>query len=280
MDSDDWPRPSEEELPDLYDDIDEILDSIEENLRTHFRIENGNNEEIIFSEADRADYLECMDSNHNAMVPFFQKIVGLPDREFERQYGISGVGQRLSDRKTSFVEDETAKKFAEALEELMPSSLSLETVEYTFFKMWEADQRRFYRMRYEENVRDFLEENGYMNFKGNTLPEEPDFVIPESEPYEVLGEIRVIQQKDREKRFKEFRSEAAEAAKNFPDAYFIAVANMGAYIERVDDREDLRNRITKDDESEIDAVFFHDERDKMLNQLEEWDVSRQQKLGE
>jgi hypothetical protein len=280
MDSDDWPRPSEEELPDLYDDIDEILDSIEENLRTHFRIENGNNEEIIFSEADRADYLECMDSNHNAMVPFFQKIVGLPDREFERQYGISGVGQRLSDRKTSFVEDETAKKFAEALEELMPSSLSLETVEYTFFKMWEADQRRFYRMRYEENVRDFLEENGYMNFKGNTLPEEPDFVIPDSEPYEVLGEVRVIQQKDREKRFKEFRSEAAEAAKNFPDAYFIAVANMGAYIERVDDREDLRNRITKDDESEIDAVFFHDERDKMLNQLEEWDVSRQQKLGE
>jgi hypothetical protein len=280
VDSDDWPRPSEEELPDLYEDIDEMLDSIEQNLRTHFKVENGNNEEIIFSEADHDDYLECMDSNHNAMVPFFQKIVGLPDREFERQYGVSGVGQRLSGRKTSFVEDETAKKFAEAVGELMPSSLSMEAVEYTFFKMWEADQRRFYRMRYEENVREFLEENGYMNFKGNTLPEEPDFVIPESEPYEVLGEVRVIQQKDREKRFKEFRSEAAEAAKNFPNAYFVAIANMGAYIERVDDREDLRDRITKEGESEIDAVFFHDEREEMLNQLEEWGVSQQQKLGE
>lgn len=275
VDSDDWPRPSEEELPDLYDDIDEMLDSIEKNLRTHFRIENGNNEEIIFSEADCDDYLECMDSNHNAMVPFFQKIVGLPDREFERQYGISGVGQRLSGRKTSFVEDETAEKFAEAVKELMPSSLSMEAVEYTFFKMWEGDQRRFYRMRYEEDIRDFLEENGYTNFKGNTLPGEPDFVIPDSEPYEVLGEIRVIQQKDREKRFKEFRSEAAEAAKNFPEASFVVVANMGAYIERVDDREELRAKITKDGGSEIDAVFFHDERDKMLDQFDEWGVTRQ-----
>jgi hypothetical protein len=132
-------------------------------------------------------------------------------------------------------------------------------------------------MRYEEDIREFLLEKGYPNFKGNTLPEEPDFVIPESEPYEVIGEVRVIQRKDREKRFKEFRSEAAAAASNFPDARFVAVANMGAYIEHHDDKELLRDGITKDGSSEIDAVFFHNERNDLLDQLSEWDITRRNK---
>jgi hypothetical protein len=277
VDSEDWPRPSEEELPDMYEEIGEMLTTIERVLNEHFTVESdGADERILFEEAKASDYLAALDADHEVMVPFFQKVVGLPDREFERQYGVSGIGQRLRSLKSSFDGYEDAEVFADALEELMPASLSMESVFYTFFKMWEADQRRFYRMRYEEDIREFLEEKGYPNFKGNSLAGEPDFVIPNSQPYEVIGEVRVIQQKDREKRFKEFRSEASEAASNFPDAHFVAIANMGAYIEHLEDREKLRDAITKSGTSEIDAVFFHDEREELLRQLEEWGVSRQQ----
>ena len=275
VNSDDWPRPSEGELPEMYDDIDTMLDVAETELRSHFEIRGDETDRIDFAAATPDDYLAAIDANHEVMVALMQKVAGLPDREFERQYGIGGIGSRLRERKTSFENDEDARTFAEALDDLLPASLALESVLYAFFKTWEVDQRRFYRMRYEDDFREWLAEQGYPNFKGNTLPEEPDFVIPTSEPYEVIGEIRVIQQKDREKRFKEFRSEASEASRNFPDAKFMAIANMGSYIERLEDRELLRDAITRRGTAAIDAVFFHDERDEVLEQLEEWNVSRQ-----
>lgn len=279
-DMSDWSRPSSNELPELYEETEEMIEQADSLLRDYFEVDTScSMDRIVFDGSDQDDFLRALNADHEIMVPLFQKVAGLPDREFERQYGVSGIGQRLKGRKTTFEGYEPAERFAEVLSEVMPSSLSLESIFYTFFKMRESDQRRFYRMRYEKDIREFLMENGYPNFKGNSLPEEPDFVIPESEPYEVIGEVRVIQRKDREKRFKEFRSEAAAAATNFPDARFVAIANMGAYIEHHDDRESLRDGITKDGSSEIDAVFFHDERDELLDQLSEWGVTRQTKIG-
>lgn len=279
-DMSDWSRPSNNELPELYEETEEMIEQADSLLRDYFEVDTScSMDRIVFDGSDQDDFLRALNADHEIMVPLFQKVAGLPDREFERQYGVSGIGQRLKGRKTTFEGYEPAERFAEVLSEVMPSSLSLESIFYTFFKMRESDQRRFYRMRYEKDIREFLMENGYPNFKGNSLPEEPDFVIPESEPYEVIGEVRVIQRKDREKRFKEFRSEAAAAATNFPDARFVAVANMGAYIEHHDDRESLRDGITKNGSSEIDAVFFHDERDEILDQLSEWGVTRQSKIG-
>jgi hypothetical protein len=279
-DMSDWPRPSGDELPELYEETREMTERADGILRDYFQVDgSGSMDRIVFDDAGQDDFLRALNADHEVMVPLFQKVAGLPDREFERQYGVGGIGQRLKGRKSSFKGYEPAERFAEVLSNIMPDSLSLESIFYTFFKMRESDQRRFYRMRYEEDIREFLVESGYPNFKGNSLPEEPDFVIPESEPYEVIGEVRVIQRKDREKRFKEFRSEAAAAATNFPDARFVAIANMGAYIEHHDDRESLRDGITKDGSSEIDAVFFHDERDELLDQLSEWGVTRQTKIG-
>lgn len=281
VDTSDWPQPSAEELPDMYEDIDNMVDDAEIHLRTHFMV--SDHDEIHFEEADADDYLTALDTNHEVMVALFQKVAGLPDREFERQYGVNGIGSRLRGRKTTFLGYEDAERFAEALNELMPATLSMEAVLYTFYKSWEADQRRFYRMRYEDEILEFLAENQYQAWKGNSLPGEPDIVIPETEPYEVVGEVRVIQQKDKEKRFKEFRSEASEAKDNFDtDTYFIAVANLGKQYLEERDREMVRSEITKNETSAIDAVFFHDERDEMLEQLEEWNVSQdpQQRLGD
>lgn len=278
MNTDGWPKPAKEELPEMYDDIDAMIDDIESEIRSHFSTASVDGQERIkFNLADQTTYLEAMDSNKDVMVPFFQKIAGLPDREFDRQYGVEGLGQRLRNLKSSLKGNRDAEAFAEVLVSLMPTSLSIETALYTFFKTWEADQRRFYRMRYEDDFREFLQDQGYPNFKGNDLPGEPDFVIPMSDPYEVVGEVRVIQQKDREKRFKEFRSEATEATKNFPEAKFVAVANIGQYIEN-HDREQLRAAITKDDDSHIDAAIFQDERKELIRKFEKWGISRQSTL--
>ncbi|KPN30789.1 hypothetical protein SY89_01529 [Halolamina pelagica] len=208
------------------------------------------------------------------MIALFQKIAGLPDREFERQYGVRGIGSRFRDRKTSLKDVEDAQTFAKALAELMPESLSMEAALFAFYKSWEGDQRRFYRMRYEDEFLEFLNEEGYEAWKGNSLPGEPDIVIPESDPYDVIGEIRVIQQKDKQKRFKEFRTEAHEAHTNFDDINFVVVANLGRQYLEDHGRETVRSEINKDGMSEIDAVFFHDERDEFIEQLEEWSVSK------
>jgi hypothetical protein len=273
---DDWPRPSEEELPDMYEDIDELVQTAEHELRNHFTITQTPEERIQFDEASPEDFLEAIDSDHEAMIALFQKIAGLPDREFERQYGVRGIGSRFRDRKTSLKGVEDAERFAEALADLMPKSLSLEAALYAFYKAWEGDQRRFYRMRYETEFIEFLNEEGFEAWKGNSLPGEPDIVIPDSAPYEIIGEIRVIQQKDKQKRFKEFRTEAHEAHDNFDDIKFVVVANLGRQYLADHGRETVRNEITKGGMSEIDGVFFHDEREECIEQLEEWGVSKNQ----
>ncbi|MFD1646668.1 hypothetical protein [Haloarchaeobius litoreus] len=279
---DDWPRPSEEELPDMYEDIDEMARTAEQELRNHFTIEDHPEERIQFGEATPEDFLNAIDADHAAMIALFQKIAGLPDREFERQYGVRGLGSRFRDRKSSLKDVEDAQTFAEALAELMPESLSLEAALFAFYKAWEGDQRRFYRMRYEDEFLEFLNEEGYEAWKGNSLPGEPDIVIPDSEPFHVIGEIRVIQQKDKQKRFKEFRTEAHEAHTNFDNIHFVVVANLGRQYLEGHGRETVRSEINKDGASEIDAVFFHDERDEFIEQLEEWDVpeNAQQSLSE
>jgi len=279
---DNWPRPSEEELPEMYEDIDHLVQTAERELRNHFTITNGSEERIQFGEATPEDFMSAIDADHEAMIALFQKIAGLPDREFERQYGVRGVGSRFRDRKTSLKGVEDAERFAEALADLMPESLSLEAALYSFYKAWEGDQRRFYRMRYETEFIEFLAEEGFEAWKGNSLPGEPDIVIPEAEPYEVIGEIRVIQQKDKQKRFKEFRTEAHEAHDNFDDIKFVVVANLGRQYLEDHGRETVRGEITKGGSSEIDAVFFHDEREECIEQLEEWSVSKnpQQSLAE
>jgi hypothetical protein len=206
-------------------------------------------------------------------MPLFQKITGLPDREFERLYGEKNIGS-LRDRKTDFRDEEPAVKFANALVELLPRDLTLETVLFAFVKLWENDQRRHERAKYEGYVREYLEEHGYPNFKGNTLPGEPDFVVPTEEPYEVVGEVRVIQQRDQQKRFKEFGSEARAAAENFPDAKFVAVANVTQFNLR-ERREALREEVHKASAANIHAVVFQDELDRLVDHLNEWGVTRE-----
>lgn len=251
-----------------------MADAVSEVLTAQFPTrKTDESTRVIFADAVPEDYLDAMWANSGVMVPFFQKVSGLSDREFERQFGYRNVGSSLRGRKTDFRDEEKAIAFAEALDDLLPPELSLETLLYTFVTMWENDQRRHYRARYEETVRDYLAEQGFANFKGNSLPGEPDLVVPEDEPYEVTGEVRVIQQKDKKKRFKEFGSEARVADQHFPDAYFVVVANVGRHVTETD-REALRREIYDEAAGPIDAIVFQDELDDLVDRLDEWGVTR------
>jgi hypothetical protein len=142
-DMSDWPRPSGDELPDLYEETEGMIKRANGILRDHFQVDSsGSMDCIVFDDAGQDDFLRALDADHEVMVPLFQKVAGLPDREFERQYGVSGIGQRLKGRKSSLKGYEPAERFAEVLSDVMPGSLNLESIFYTFFKMRESDQRR------------------------------------------------------------------------------------------------------------------------------------------
>lgn len=269
-----YPKPNSDELPGLYEELDELLDDAERALRRHFVLETDEcgTEWLVFSKSTSSDFLDALWDDSHTLMPLFQKVTGLPDREFERLYGEKNIGN-LRGRKTDFRNEKQAVKFADALVDLLPNELALETVLFTFIKMWENDQRRHERAQYEEYVREYLTEHGYSNFKGNSLPGEPDFVVPIDEPYEVLGEVRVIQQRDQQKRFKEFGSEARAAAANFPGSKFVAVANVTQYNLR-ERREDLREDVHKASAANIDAVVFQDELDLLLEHFNDWNISR------
>jgi len=267
-----YPRTTETEFPELYEELDDLLERIEGVLRSNFEVQEFEaSERVLFAAAGVEDYLDAMWADSEAMVPFFQKVTGLPDREFDRQHGVRNIGSKLSGRKTDFRDEEDARVFAQVVSDLLPEDLAMETLLYTFVTMWENDQRRHYRARYESEVLEFVRERGYPAKKGSELPGEPDLVVPDTEPYRVTGEIRVIQRKDKKKRFKEFGTEARAAKENFPGARFVVVANVGSYITTVD-REELREEIHEEASGPIDLVAFQDELEILVERLHDWGV--------
>ncbi|NEU56270.1 hypothetical protein [Halorussus sp. MSC15.2] len=272
---DDYPQPNKDELPDLYEDLDELLEDAENAIKKHFRVaENDEGDEIVYlGDADLQAYLDTMWEAPNPMVELFQDVTGLSDREFERLNGISNIGG-LKGRKTDFRDEEKTEEFAEEVAKLLPDELKLETLLYSYQIVWQADHRRHYRSDYEETIREHLDEAGFPVKKDESLPGQPDFVIPEQRPFDVVGEVRVIQPRDYDKRFKEFGSEARKAAKEFPDAKFVAVANLPPFdIE--ERREELRDMIHDLSEAELHQVVFPDELDGLVEQLNDWGVERQ-----
>lgn len=269
-----YPQPNSDELPELYEELDQLIEVAERALREHFHISvDHGHERISFHRSTTTNFLGALWDAPEAMVPAFQKVTGLSDREFARLYGERGIGN-LKKRKSDFREEEKAILFANALVEHLPREMYLETFLYTFVKMWENDQRRHYRGHYENYVREYLQERGFANFKGTKLPGEPDFVIPREEPYEVLGEVRVIQPEDKRKRFREFRDEAEAAAAHFPDARFVALIQTPSYYLR-DRREELRAEVLGIDPEKIDLVVFHDELGRLISELIEWSITRE-----
>jgi hypothetical protein len=270
-----FPKASEDLLPDLYEELDEAIDIAESAIRTHFSIKNvGEADAVLFGRATEDEFLEAMYEAPKVMVPFFMKISGLPSREFERVYGMKNVDAMKTWTQKDLRESKEGTIFAEALVQVLPDHLYLETCLYTFYQMWENDQRRHQRAKYEEVVRDRLEEAGFPNRKGEDLPGKPDVVLPQNKPFKVIGEVRDMHRKDFRKRNKNFDSEARRAKANFPDTRFVVIAKFPKHqIEN--NREGLREMVLDLNPESIDAVIFPDEFEELYESLEQWGIKRQ-----
>lgn len=270
----DFPKASEDLLPDLYEELDEAKDTAESVLQEHFEIESeGDARTVTFGRASKDDFLEAMYEAPEVMVPFFMKISGLPSREFERVYGEKNVDAMKTWTQKDLRESEKGNLFAEALTQVLPDRLYLETCLYTFYLLWENDQRRHQRAKYEEVVRERLEEAGYPNRKGEDLAGKPDLVLPPDTPFKVIGEVRDMHRKDFRKRNKNFDSEARRAKENFPEAKFVVVAKFPKHQIK-NNRRELRDMVLDLNPDDIDAVIFPDEFDDFYELLEEWGVAR------
>mgnify|MGYP006268812561 CR=1 FL=1 len=271
-----YPKASEDLLPDLYDKLDDAEATAERVIRDYFEIEDSDGHDVIlFGEADEDVFLEAMYADPPVMVPFFMKISGLPSREFERVYGIANVDAMKGWTRKDLRESEEGEVFAEALVNVLPDYMYVETALYTYYMLWENDQRRHQRAKYEEVVREQLAENGYPNRKGEDLPGKPDVVIPPSKPYKVLAEVRDMHRKDFRKRNKNFDSEARAAKQNFPNAKFVVVAKFPK-LQVEDNREGIRDMVMDLNPDDIDAVIFPDEFDHFYGLLQEWGVEHQE----
>lgn len=268
-----YPKASEGILPGVYDLLDDHVARVEITLPQYFEIEERGEAEVIqFGRADESDFLEAMYTDPEVMVPFFMKLAGIPTREFERVYGAADV-DRIKDWSTKDLrESERGQELADALDDLLPDELYLETALYTFYMMWENDQRRHQRGSYEVVVREYLEDNGVPVKKDERLAGKPDFVIPKRQPYRVIGEVRSLHRKDFRKRNKNFDSEATKAKENFPEAKFVVVARFPQ--NQIDNQRELLRSEVEQINEDIDAVFFPDEMEALIEQVEEWGVER------
>lgn len=268
----DFPQPDVDLLPDLFDYLDEQVETVESTLREHFTIEDREGHEIIvFADATEQDFLNALYAESELMVPFFMKLTGLTRRVFARVYGIDHIDQMKGWSQKDLRDTEKGQTFAEACNELLPGEMYLETALFSFYKSWEADKRRTFRREYESVILDRLRDAGYAAAKDETIEGKPDIVIPVTgPPYEVLGEVRAIDIDDFQKRAKNFRDEAVVAKENFPDAKFVAVAKMPKHqLERR--REDLREGL---EAGNINLVVFQDEMDVLFDTFKEWGVEK------
>lgn len=276
----DYPQPDQNLLPKLYEHLDSQVEIVERTLRQHFNVESSSGHEVIlFEEASQEDYLEALYEEPEAMVPLFMKLTGLTRRVFGRVYGIEHIDGIKKWKTKDLRETEKGQTFAEAVRDLMPEKLYLETVLYMFYKFWETDRRRSFRRDYEEVILERLQEVGYPAVKDETIKGKPDIAIPRSEPYEVLGEVRAIDIDDFQKRAKNFRDEAESAKDRYPNTRFVAVAKMPKHqLDRR--REELRSGL---EAGNIDLVVFQDEMHIFFDRLATWGVSKepiQSTLGE
>ena len=223
-----FPRPNFEEMPDFYDELDDLAGRVEKAIRKLSpKLFDEGKEIIRFSKMVEDDLRALIKADPDALVPAFTKVCGLSVRQFERLYGLKNVYKlrRLEDWSRPTEEND---KFVRAvLEQLGALNLALETFIYTFYKAWEVDRKRFVRgKRAEEEVQKFLKKRGYDCGKV-TKPVEVDVAIPPSQDDAikilVAIPVRTGVRRDLVKRAKEFSEEYDTFTRAFRSARVLVI---------------------------------------------------------
>lgn len=235
------PKPSYEEMSELYDELDQMSRKIFEIL-IESNIFEENTRLVRFDWADENTLYELLTADREVMIPFFMMICGYSDRELEI-LGIKNVyGLRKSKRYES-----TLRKFASILKKHLRYPLHIETLIYKFYKNWEEHQKRHHRARSAEKqiLKRLKTENipaGKLRIE--RLGREIDCAIPpDFNRLKIAIQIRVGVRKDLIKRVKEFSQEFDELLRIKPDIKFIPV-----YVSRdkTGQKEEILERIKEE----------------------------------
>lgn len=258
------PRPVFDELPQLYNELDEMARKVAEIL-SKSRFYDRDTGLVHFERMSEEDLLDLMRSSPSELVPLLVTFCGLSIRELEAH----GVKDVYKLRET--FDDVKAKRLVTIVKGLLNAPYSIETVIYKFYKNWEEHQIRQYRAKVEREIRQFFRSRGY-DCKKLKKPIEVDGAIPPKNP-KVVFQIRTGVMKDLRKRAKEFSKEYEAAKEKFPHAHFVPI-----YIPREHElkhKEDIRRIIMEEGGNKYELVVISkDELPKLLKKLEEWRVPK------
>ncbi len=220
------PRPNKEELPHLYSDLDDMARRIG-GILVESRLYEEETGLIRFDKASPRDIYGLMARDPGVMIPFFVMICGFSVRELERLAGIDDV-YTLRRPEAFRRKTRTAYRFAELVSSSLKHPLHLETVIYKFYKNWEEHQKRHYRARIEEAVRELAEKHGHPCGKikihcGGKEIEVDAAIPPDPRRVEIALQVRTGVRRDLVKRAKEFSSEYDDIAQCLPHVKFIPV---------------------------------------------------------
>jgi len=267
------PRPSEEEIPELYGELNDMTRRIAEVL-TASKLYDAETREVDFGKATSEDLIDLVNKDPKVMVPFFVMVTGLSYREFRRR-GIKDVYSLRKPKDRSKIEP-----FADSVKGLLAHPLRLETVLYKFYKNWEEHQKRHWRGRRAESdvckaIGNHCRDVGKRVFESNDMNcsdvkrREIDCAVPRENPVVAIN-VRVGVKEDRAKRIKEFAAELSELRRCLPNIKYFVVAYLVPEHEK-DQIEGIRAEFMK--EASFDLVILaRDELKVLVEKLREWKV--------
>lgn len=265
---------SEDELPDLYDTIDQKCVRAGELINEHFIIENHKGIPVIrFDIATRANFESAILDEHEIAVPVFTKLMGLSNRELARRHGDVGSLTALQDREDAdgILQTDQIKALLDDIDDELIAPLTMYSVLHTFHVFLEFDQRRHHRNP-SEGIMKQLREYGFEVKSGRNRPTDPAIIVRSKDTLKtVMIAVRRTTMLDTGKRLNHFYSQSDVLAREYPDSKFIGIFDIPDVSDR--ECEDIR-REALTGAGDIDAFFFADEIDKVVSQLESWDIRR------
>lgn len=276
------PRPNYGELPELYQEMDNMVRRIARVIAQSklYEAEAGI---VRFDVADVNDIYNLMKEEPSVMVPLFVMICGFSVRELERLYGIHDVYSLRNPQKFKSNRS-NAISLAEAVKENLNYSLYLETIIYKFYKNWEEHQKRHRRAKIEDIVRQLFMKHGYPCGKVSVYCQGKEVEIdaaipPDLHHMKVACQVRTGVRRDLVKRAKEFSSEFDDVLPCLPDVKFVVIYLVPLHEKSMID--EIRNLIASQREGKrpYDAIVLTwDELNRLIEKFKDWGVSRS-KLG-
>jgi len=281
MDSENqYPSPDSEILPELYEELDEAVERIEDNLKLNFEITDHSEISgytVHFSDADKSDFFRFLNDDVEYGLPFLLYNLGITERTSSLDHNIHSNLSSLTRLRGTVHHKDAIQKVVDVCYDTL-EDMHIKSAIFTFRHTWVMNKRRHHRQEFESDVLEHLNENKIPARHGSHLEETPDLVIESKGGPQVVGEIRSVDVHDISVRVSEFVNEAANCAKTYSNSRFIVVIKI-----RGGDHDlyrSVRNDLELELSSSVDGVWFAHELDELITQLENWGVCKQSFISE